>query len=690
MKTLAIAALLLAFPNPTRAAANVLPADPNPGELIERHLKAKFSALTAARDAAFEKLNGQPALAKWQAERRAFFLQQIGELPNRAPLKARITGRLKGDGYRIEKVIFESRPNHHVTAVLYLPATKGPFPAVLIPCGHSHNGKASGQYQRAAILFAQNGMTAFCYDPVGQGERYQIIDREQDTPYFMDIPRNLAVPHPAVRHLCTTEHTLMGIGSMLLGENIAQYRIWDGMRAIDYLQSRPDIIGDKIGCTGNSGGGTLTSYLMALERRIVAASPGSYLTTFQRLIETKGPQDGEQNIFGQIAFGMNAADYVMMRAPVPILICASTRDSTFDIAGARKVFQQANRFYSHLGFPDRVAINEADVPHGYYIQHREAVARWMHRWLRGKDREIWEKPRNEWPEVVTDTFLRSLSEPVWTQEELYCSPQGQIMLMAGERSVFDINTDKATALNRKRGAEWSRSSPEQKRETVRKAVGLGSIGPSRIETVGSDRRDAYTVNKLILHRESGIPLPALAFVPNGKIKGRVLYLHGESLAASKVPATLAREGKLVLSAELSGIGETDAGRGKRTWGYGRFGLDNQEIFTAYLMGDSFVRMRIEDTLMWAGYFSGRKIELIGQGEAGIPALHAAALQPELFSAVELRNMIRSWSEVVQQPEHYNQLVNAVHGVLRHYDLPDLIKLTGARVREPVGVDWRPE
>jgi len=622
-------------------------------------LKTRFYALTVKRDAAFEKLNGSADLQRWQEERRAFFRRQIGAFPERAPLKAQVTGRLQGEGYRIEKVMFESRPQHTVTGNLYLPESNGPHPAILIPCGHSHNGKASGQYQRAAILFARNGMAAFCYDPIGQGERYQVIDRSLSTAYFADYPRKLAVPHPAVRHLCTTEHTLIGTGSILLGENVAQYRIWDGMRAIDYLQSRADIQPGKIGCTGNSGGGTLTSYLMALDDRIKAASPGSYLTTFKKLIEVKGPQDGEQNIFGQIGFGMGASDYLIMRAPVPILICASTRDSTFHIAGARKVFEQANRFYSHLGFPERVALNEADVPHGYYLQHREAVARWMHRWLVGGDKVIWEKPRSEWPTEVTDTFLRSLSEAVWTPEQLQCSPSGQVMLMAGERSVFEFNTDKAKAMAKSRQAMWHKSSAAEKRHIIRDTVNLNAAGPVHFETTGSESADGYTVESIVMQRTNGITLAAKSYLPKGKVTGSVLLLDANGMSAEETPLALVKQGKRVLSAELSGIGLTDVPSDKRTWAYGRFGLDNQEILTAYLMGDT------------------------------IPALHAAALAPERFGNVSVEKMIRSWTEVVRAPEHYNQLVNAVHGALRHYDLPDLVKLTGAEVSGTADVNWQP-
>ena len=381
------------------------PDDTPPGKQLEVYLKQQFYKHLDQRREAYEQLKSRADCAAWQQQRREFFVRRIGGFPERTPLSAEVVGRLEGDGYRVEKVLFESRPRHHVTANLYLPLAKPPYPAVLVPCGHSHNGKAAGGYQRISILLARNGMAALCYDPIGQGERYQMLDYQQDHTHFTTAPR-YPVPHPRVQYLCTIEHTTMGLGSILLGANVAQYRIWDGMRAIDYLQSRDDVIAEKIGCTGNSGGGTLTAYLMALDDRIVAAASVCYLTTFRRLIDTRGAQDAEQNIFGQILFGMDEPDYVMMRAPRATLICAATRDRTFDIEGTWDLFRQAKRFYTRLGYPERVGLIEADAPHGFTIQQREAAARWMARWLLGVDRVIREV--DPLPDPLTDEKMRFL------------------------------------------------------------------------------------------------------------------------------------------------------------------------------------------------------------------------------------------------------------------------------------------
>ena len=671
-----------------------------PRQLLELDLKRKFRKHVEKRLAAFEALRSRSDCAKWQKERREFFLRQIGGLPERTPLNAKVVGQLKGEGYRIEKVIFESRPGHHVTATLYLPQSQGPYPGVLIPCGHSHNGKAAGGYQRIGILLARNGMAALCYDPIGQGERYQMLDFEKTHEVFPQVAYRLPVPHPRVRYLCTQEHTAMGLGCISLGSNIAQYRIWDGMRAIDYLESRDDIIAEKIGCTGNSGGGTLTAYLMALDNRIVAAAPVCYLTTFEKLIASRGAQDAEQNIFGQIAFGMDQADYVIMRAPKPTLICAGTRDRTFDIEGTWALFREGKRFYSRLGFPERVAINEADVPHGFYFQQREAVARWMSRWLLGKEEIIREFDPASLPDPIDDKELQKLSEGDWTQEELYCTPEGQVLLLPDEQSVFQLNAQQEAQLQRERTVRWKNLTAAKRRERVRETIGGSPTEQGKIEWkyVGIIQRDGYRIVKIVLTPAGGIPLPALAFIPQKPNGKTTLYLHGASMKADAAPGGpiegLVKQGRMVLAAELRGIGETETGHDKRDYGYGKFGRDVQEIFLAYLIGESYVGMRTDDVFAWTRFLETsetapkqkNEIELVAIGEAAIPALHAAALDPQRFQKVSLRGMIRSWADVVKTPDNQNQAVNTVHGALKHYDLPDLFDLIGrdkVQVEQPV-------
>lgn len=669
-----------------------------PEQALEQWLRREFVTMTEQRSAAFEKMiKSATAGRDWQEQRRNFFLDRIGGLPERTPLNPQITGTLQGKGYRVEKIILETRPSFHLTANLYLPDTPPPWPAVLVPCGHSHDGKAAGQYQLICMLLARHGMAAMCYDPIGQGERYQILDTTREHTVFDDAPQ-VKVPHPSVRLMCTTEHTMIGLGSALIGANVAQFRIWDGMRVIDYLQSRQDIIASKIGCTGNSGGGTETAYLMALDDRIVAAAPGCYLTTFRKLIETKGPQDGEQNIFGQIAFGMDEADYCLMRAPRPTLICAATRDATFDFAGTWEVFRDAKRFYSRMGFPESIDLTAPDAPHGFTLQLREAVTRFMSRWLLGQDVAVREVP--SLPDAFDDEQLRALSLPDWTPQQLQCTAQGQVLLLPHERSAMQINGEIAASLRKSRQAGWSGLDDGAKKKVIRETIGARADGTIPVmERLGLIERESCTIHKIAISVEKGLKLPALLFVPKKPDGRATLYLHSASMKSDAAPGgpieQLVQQGHTVLAAELRGIGETETGLVRKAFGAGRFGRGNLEILTAYLMGKSYIGMRTDDVQSWTRVLKtmgNEELHLIAIGEATIPALHAAALDRDAFQSVTLRQMIPSWESLVKATETFDQSVNIVHAALRHYDLPDLVDMVGrgkVTVLDPVDGMGRP-
>jgi cephalosporin-C deacetylase-like acetyl esterase len=190
------------------------------------------------REAAYEELKTPEQVAVYQQRMREFFTKQLGGFPLRTALNSQVVGKIDADGYRVEKILFESQPQHHVTGTLYLPDTKPPHPVVLVSSGHSRTAKAADYNQRIAIALAKQGIAAFCYDPIGQGERSQILDTD-GRPKFSGT---------------TQEHFLVGVGSILVGTNTARYRIWDAMRSIDYVSSRPDIEPKRIGFTGCPAG----------------------------------------------------------------------------------------------------------------------------------------------------------------------------------------------------------------------------------------------------------------------------------------------------------------------------------------------------------------------------------------------------------------------------------------------------
>jgi len=646
--------LMVVVPAATADELTVLPkkiGQITPQEMMHSYLMRLAREALDRRDAEYEKIKTPEQIAAYQKRMRRFYVDALGGFPERTPLKGQVTGKFDRDGYRIEKIIYESQPRHYVTALLYLPKADPPYPGVLLPCGHSGNGKAANAYQRASILLARNGLAVLCYDPIEQGERYQLL-REDGKPQVGG----------------TTAHSMVGVGSTLLGRNTATFRVWDGMRGIDYLQSRKEIDPQLIGCTGNSGGGTLTSYLMALDERIYCAAPSCYLTSFRRLLETIGPQDAEQNIHAQIARGMTHADYVLMRAPKPTLMCTATHDF-FDIGGAWDTFRAAKRFYTRLGFAERVDLIETDAKHGFSTELRVGAVRWMRRWLLKID------------DAITESDVPILSNP-----EALCTPRGQVMLIDGARTTYDINIDLEKQLAELRKKYWRETDKAKALEAVRRVSGirkLADLPKPACEKTTTIARKGYRIDKLIIKPETDVWLPALAFVPNKRSGDAYLYLHAAGKRADAAPdgpiEKLVREGHLVLAADLRGLGETghEQGGGRGIAHY--VGSQWKDLYLAYMLDTSYLAMWAEDILvcgrLLAGYEAAdepNRVHLVSIGRVGPAALHAAALEPRQFASLKLHNCLVSWSDVVRTPTSVGQFANVVHGALKVYDLPDLL------------------
>ncbi|MFO0821428.1 MAG: prolyl oligopeptidase family serine peptidase [Pirellulales bacterium] len=701
----------LAFSSPlvaqTPEGTRVLPlpnsAQRQPSALYRRLQRQAQSAIQARR-VAVEQLKSATELAEWNQQRRAVFLEAIGGLPERTPLNAHVTRSHMGDQCRVENILFESRPHHHVTGNLYLPLTPGPHPVVLVPCGHSYNGKAADGYQRFSMLLARNGIAAFCYDPIGQGERYQTfgVDDEPLGKHYTGSPssvRQLDGIPGGPRFNPVEEHTLAGVSAILVGSNTAQYRIWDGMRAIDYLASRSDIDSTKIGCCGNSGGGTLTGYLMAIDDRIACAAPVCSLTSFERLLDTAGPQDAEQNLFGQLQQGLDQSDFLLMRAPRPTLLCAGTRDATFDILGTWELLRESKRVYGQLGYPERVDLAEADEPHGFSRPLRIAATRWMRRWLLAKDDAVDE------PEMT-----------VFTADQLRCTPRGQVLFMPEERSVFDLARDAAKLLADRRMTRWQSESIEERKARVRRVAGIRptqELTQIRVESIATSERDGLRIEKLLFHRGDQVVLPALRYRLRGEgrnDKCPLLFVDENGKAKAAVDegplVAWARAGHDVLAVDLEGWGETYQ-RHPRDWGGELFGPNTQEFFLAYLLGQSLVGIHAEDLLSAASILRGkgepqavRRVQLEARGDAArIAALHAAFVEPQWFSAGDWlgkdkgspkntkllegrvpatvnadrgeRQPLTAWSELLDDPVAGDRLTLAIQGVLGEYELADL-------------------
>jgi dienelactone hydrolase len=244
----------------------------------------------------------------------------FGPFPRKTPLNARITGVLERDSYRIEKVIFESRPELLVTGNLYVPkGGAGRCPGVLGVCGHSDTGKGEAAYQSFSQGLARKGYVVFIIDPLGQGERLQYPDAQRKSRVGVGVG----------------EHLLAGNQQFLVGEFLGAWRAWDGIRALDYLLTRPEVDPGRLGVTGNSGGGTLSTWLCGLDSRLSMAAPSCFVTTFRRNLENELPADTEQCPPRALALGLDHEDFIAAMAPKPVILLGQERDY-FDIRGTEE------------------------------------------------------------------------------------------------------------------------------------------------------------------------------------------------------------------------------------------------------------------------------------------------------------------------------------------------------------------
>ena len=610
--------------NPT---FRVLPAEFNAdkeNQMMRAWQRKKVHAALDARLAELETaLKSTRGISAFQSKRRDFLEGVFGPAPEKTPLNAKVVATIDREGFRIENVIFESLPNYFVTANVYRPDGEGPFPGVLLPCGHSANGKAYSSYQKACILLAQNGFVVLCFDPVGQGERRQLIGPK---------------PHPILRP--RGEHNNLGVAPILLGRSLGSMMVHDGIRAIDHLSSRPDVDPNRIGCTGNSGGGNLTSYLMAFDKRIVAAAPGCFMTTHRRKNEKPGPGDAEQNLFSQIREGFDHPDFILTRAPKPTLILAATHDYV-PIEGAWESFRQGKRVFTALGYPERIDLIEANEKHGFNKRFREGVVRFFARWLQGKNIEIFE------PEEV----------PVLSDAELQVTPDGQVLWLPDARSIFDVFTEheQKLAANRREISEG----------TVRQVTGIRPLEKLPEVKVESVSEKGHLPEKLIIRPEPGILLPALYWRSGDKEP--ILLAPGGGMN-EMVPEAfrLHKTGHPVLIVEVRDTGETKT----KNWRF--YGADS---YIGQMLGHSWLAMGTEDLIVsgrWlAGKHEGKKVLLHASGEAGPAGIHAAWLESELFHRIVAKDNLESWRELMTDREASRHIHQVVYGALRYYDLTDL-------------------
>lgn len=415
---------------------------------------------------------------------REKILEIIGGLPDHAgPLNAKVTGRIEKPNYVIEKVIFESLPQFYVTANLYLPKQPGRHPGVLIALGHWDEGKAAEQ-QLAANL-AMKGFVALAWDPIGQGERVQAYD---------------ARTSKSLGAWSVEQHFQAGGQSLLAGESFARYRIWDAKRALDYLVSRPEVDAERIGCTGCSGGGTVTTYISALDSRIKAAAPACYMTSFRMLFAGR-IGDSEMSLPHFLSSGLELTDFVELFAPKPWLI-VNTIGDFFPLEGARQIYEESQSWYRLYGAEDRIGWAVGPGEHGTPQPIREDIYRWMIRWLNNA--------KGDGREETVETL---------PAHELRATPTGQVSVDLGSREVYQVIRQRFED-RRQKGSGNTKDLLAELGELTKPLQQTPLHARVTKENHGLD----WTTQEIALETEPGIELPGSLLVPRTEGRKQALLV----------------------------------------------------------------------------------------------------------------------------------------------------------------------
>ncbi len=580
------------------------------------------------------------------AQVRQQILRNIGGLPAKTPLNARTVATLDRGKYRIEKVIFESQPRFYVTANLYIPnGAPGPFPAILFPIGHEPGAKSHDAWQYVLGSLATKGFVALTWDPPGQGERYQFWDTDLRASKLIQS---------------TTEHSVLGIQALLVGDNMARYMIHDGIRALDYLVSRPEVDPNRVGVTGNSGGGMMTTYLAAVDDRLKVAAPSCYITSWKSLMTQLGPQDAEQNLPPWLSDGYDFPDLIYAFGLKPYLVLSAIRDF-FPIGGARSTVAEAKRVYDQFGQGQKISMVDADDGHGYTKPRRLAAYAWFSRWLANREDDGIE------PDIQ-----------LLTEEDLWCTRTGQVLTSLGGESVHSLNKARSLALRRP-----ARPAAELIAKARELAKYTPNSRPPAVSAYGVLTRPGYRVEKLTYESEPGIQIPAVLAVPSTPKAGAPAVVlancAGKSASAARLDE-LAKAGHIVLAVDIRGCGELAAPspRGPNPW-YG----DYRNTTAALLLNRSMLGMRVLDITAGIDLLNARtglgvnKVTAIGIGPAAMPTLFATAFDTRI-AGVELDGLLASFQSVVDSTLHRRVYEHVLPGVLQHFEVADLVKAVAPR------------
>ncbi len=622
---------------------------------LEEHTIGRLRETYRLRAKRLAAVRTPEAARRHQLRVRRAITAAFGPLPPRTPLNPR-TWRVSDFGaYRIEHVTIESRPGFWVTANLYLPTgAAAPVPGVLFPCGHSASGKAHPLYVQTCVRLAREGYAVLIYDPINQGER----DLYSQTDTGGRLTRN----NPC------DGHNVIGRQLHACGDWLGTWRLWDGLRALDYLAGRSEVDGLRLAVTGQSGGGTLSAFLWAMEPRFRAVASSCWCTSYLNDLENAMPADEEQYPPGFLAAGLDKIDFFVARAGEPALLLGQEQDF-FDDRGLRAGHAELQRLHLLRGGVAETCGLELDTgTHAYSERNQLAMLTFFNR-LFGR------------PPPVSSPL-----PPLHDERALQVTPDCDVG-RAGSRPMAARVAEQAAAIAAARPVRAAAELSGVIRTTL--GVLTGPVVPYHrrlFQTATTRAADGRQVHRFVVESEPGINC-VLRHVCRD---GTPFRLNVEARATLVLP-NLDSQQELARPELLAGPDDfwmLDV----RGLGEGLFSLaDPQALYGheymatghALLYGGSLLGDRLRDVLSAVRLLRAEgaaEVRLIGRKQGAVLALLAAMLDPAI-SGVASREAPESFLALATAPFTFWPAVSFPRGVLAAFDLPEVRRALGARLIE---------
>ncbi|MBN1342971.1 MAG: acetylxylan esterase [Phycisphaerae bacterium] len=594
-------------------------AGPDLGRALLEYQRGQLAADQALRDA----IKTPAALEAYKAKVRGRFVEVLGPWPERTALEPKVTGTLEREGYRVEKILIQSRPGFYVPINLYVPKNRpAPMPAVLSPLGHAPDGKAHAtgdNYQARFITLVRKGYVVCAYDPLGQGEREA---------YGAETGNN---------------HYVQGLQCMPSGRHLAQYFIWDGIRCLDYLETRPEVDRKRIACAGCSGGGALTNYIAAVDDRIAVAVPSSWIAESIHLTRDSGLHP-ESWFWGVCdPYGPGTRQLLACIAPRPLLILGNRDDKEFPPSSMEAVYRDTKKLYESVGAGDRVEYVSVPTPHGFWREARCELYRFLNQWF-DKQGETADEPSAK-PE---------------RKEDLWCARGGQVRHLPNAQTVWSLNRALMVELGRQRAERRASLSEDRYRAFVRQGVSrVAGYEPSSGPVVAQGPPEPLVgpgfPQRLLFEYEPGFQAMGdfYSVSNDDKTTGVVILIHEDNHKGGGLAGKLVRPGLRVFHVHTQKANP------------------REEIMSGKCRCGRWAKLAIGGADLLKARGVGR-VTAMGVGATGaMAAQFAAILEPEKFVAVVALNGLDSIESLSEGIAESHEMQTTIPGALRVFDLVDL-------------------